>query len=65
MNFYDPEGNIVQRRPAESATPVAMAASVIIADIVGVDNASTMAAIAIVVAFVPAAITWLVTTVKS
>ena len=51
-------GNIVRRRPAETATPVAMALAVLIARIFGVDDADTVGYIAIVVGFVPAAVTW-------
>ena len=61
---YNPEGNIVQRHPAEIASPVAMAVAVLIAKAVGVDDVDTIGLIAIVVAFVPAAVTWIVATIR-
>lgn len=60
MRAHDPEGNIVQQNPAEIATPVAMAAAVLIAKIAGVDEAETIGYIAILVSFVPTAIKFLV-----
>lgn len=60
MRAHDPEGNIIQRRPAETATPVAMAVALLVARLVGVDDAETVGYIAIVVAFVPTAVAYLV-----
>lgn len=58
------QGNIVQRRPAEAATPVAMAVAMLIGR--GFDlDADTIGYIAIVVAFVPAGVTWLVELFRS
>lgn len=57
-------GNIVRRRPAETATPIAMVVAMLIAKLAGVEDAYTVGYIAIVVAFVPTAITWLVTLVR-
>lgn len=51
---------IVKNRPAETATPVAMAVAGLIAKIAGVEDPETVFYIAVVVSFVPAAITWLV-----
>lgn len=59
-----PKPNIVERRPAETATPVAMAVAMLLARVTGVDDPNTIAYVAIVVGFVPAGITWLVTTVR-
>ena len=52
--------NIVQRRPAETAAPVSMALAILISAALGVDNEMTIGYIAIVVSFVPAAVTWLI-----
>lgn len=57
--------NVVKERPAETAAPVAMAVSMLIAKLLDVEDVDTIAYIAIVVAFVPAAVTWLVTLVRS
>lgn len=51
---------LAQNRPAETATPIAMAVAILIAKAVGVDDAYTVGYIALVVSFVPAGITWLV-----
>lgn len=51
---------IVQQRPTEVASPIAMAVAMLIAKALGVEDFSTVALIAIVVAFVPAAVTWIV-----
>lgn len=53
-------GNVVTRRPAESAG-VAGAAALLIAHVAGVTDADTILAIAVVLGFVPTAVTWLVT----
>lgn len=60
MRAHDPEGNLVQQNPAEVATPVAMAAAVLICKLVGVDDVDTIGYVAILVAFVPTAIKFLV-----
>ena len=59
-----PVPSVVKERPAETATPITMAVALLIAKAVGIDDASTIAYIAIIVAFVPAAITWLVDTIR-
>ena len=56
---------LVQKRPAETATPVAMVVALLIAKLLGVEDADTVAYLAVVVAFVPAAVTWLVELVRS
>jgi hypothetical protein len=56
--------NIVQRRPAETATPVAMAVAMLIGRAFDLD-ADAIGYVAIVVAFVPAGVSWLVDTVRS
>jgi len=54
----------VQKRPAETATPIAMVIALLIAKALDVDDPMTVGYIAIVIAFVPAAVTWLVVTVR-
>jgi hypothetical protein len=54
--------NIVKERPAEVATPPAMAVAFLICKLIGVDDVDTIGYVAILVAFVPAAVTWAVTT---
>lgn len=56
---------ILRSRPAETATPVAMAIALLIARAVGVDDAFTVGYIAIIVSFVPAAVTWIVNLIRS
>jgi hypothetical protein len=53
------EGNLIQRRPAETLSPVAMAIAVLIAWALDADS-DIIVPLAIVFAFVPAAITWVV-----
>lgn len=52
------EGNIIQRRPAEIAGGVAMAIAGLICKVIGVDDPDTIIYVAVVVAWVPAAVTW-------
>lgn len=47
------------RRPAETGG-VAAAIALLVAHLLGVDDATVIVALAVVVGFVPAAITWLV-----
>ena len=54
----------VQRRPAETATPIAMAVAMLLGRALGVDDPDVIGYIAIVVAFVPAAVTWLVGVIR-
>jgi len=49
------------RRPAETATPVVMAAAMLVGHALGLD-AEDISYVAIVFAFVPAAVSWLVDT---
>jgi hypothetical protein len=59
MRAHDPEGNIVQRRPAEVLT-AAGGAAVVIAYFLGIDDTPVILGLAAVLAGVPAAITFLV-----
>ncbi len=56
--------DLVKSRPAETATPIAMAIAALIAKFAGIDDADTILYIALVLSFVPAAVTWLVVTIR-
>lgn len=51
-------------RPAETATPVAMVIALLICKALGVTDAYTVGYVAIIVAFVPTAVTWTVHTIR-
>jgi hypothetical protein len=55
--------NLPQKRPAELGG-VAGAVAILLAWALGVDNPAIIAALGVVVGFVPAAITWTVATVR-
>ena len=55
--------NLPKERPAET-TAVAAAIALLIAWLAGVDDPGVIAAIGIVVGFIPAAVTWLVVTLR-
>lgn len=55
---------VVTQRPAEVGAPVALVVARLVSHVLGVEDAETVWDIAIVLAFVPAAITWLVSTVR-
>jgi hypothetical protein len=52
-------GNIVKRRPAETAG-IASALAVLVAKLLGVDDSDVIVALAVVIGFIPAAITFVV-----
>jgi hypothetical protein len=52
-------GNLVQRRPAESSALVG-AVVVLICALLGVDDPNVLAALTIVVGAIPAIVTWIV-----
>jgi hypothetical protein len=54
---------IVSSRPAETATPVVMAAAMLVGHALDL-SAEDISYVAIVFAFVPAAVTWIVTAVR-
>jgi mannose/fructose/N-acetylgalactosamine-specific phosphotransferase system component IIC len=54
----------MKSRPAETGAAVAAAVSVLIAWLAHIDDATVIAAMAVVIGFVPAAITWVVTTTR-
>ena len=56
--------NRVRNHPAEAGTPVATVVALLIAKLLGVEDADTVAYLAIVLSFVPAAITWLVNLIR-
>lgn len=51
---------IVKNRPAETAMPITTIIAGLIAKAIGVEDTDTIFYIALVVSFVPAAVTWLV-----
>ena len=60
----DTPAEIVKNRPAETATPIATAIAALVAKLLGVDDADTIIYLALVLSFVPAAVTWLVVTLR-
>jgi hypothetical protein len=58
------EGNIIQRRPAETTSPVAMAAAMLIAGWLGADE-TVVIPLAILLACAPAAVTFTVELIRS
>ena len=52
--------NIAQQHPAEIAGPLAMAIAVLTTKLIGVEDTTVLASIAIVVSFIPALVTWIV-----
>jgi ABC-type nitrate/sulfonate/bicarbonate transport system permease component len=60
MRAHDPEGNILQRHPAEASTPPAMAVAGLLCKALGVEDVDTIIYVAVLVAFVPTAVTFLV-----
>ena len=63
--IYNPDGNPLQRHPAETAMPIATVIAALVCKAIGVEDTDTIFYIAIVLAFVPAAITWIVGMIKS
>jgi hypothetical protein len=61
---YNPDGNIIQRHPTEAAMPLATALAALIAAAIGVEDTDTILYLALVLSFIPAAVTWLVTTFR-
>ena len=57
-------GNIVQRRPTEIIGGAAQALAFLIVYFLGIEDPGVYFALGIVLAFVPAAITWVVTLVR-
>lgn len=55
--------NTLQNRPAESGG-IAGAVALLIAHLLGVNDPATIVALAVVVGFIPAAITWIVVLVR-
>lgn len=54
----------MKSRPAETGG-VAAALALLVARLIGIDDADAIVALGVVVGFVPAAITWLVVTIRS
>jgi hypothetical protein len=60
MRPHDEHGNLIQRRPAETSGGVAMSAAMLIAWLLDAPP-EVLVPLAIVLGFVPAAVTWAVT----
>jgi hypothetical protein len=56
---------IVKKRPAETASPIATVIAALIAKVAGVEDADTVLYLAIALSFIPAAVTWTVELVRS
>jgi hypothetical protein len=56
--------DLPQRRPAET-TAAASSVALLICWAAGVDDPAVLAAIGIVIGFIPSAVTWLVVTIRS
>jgi hypothetical protein len=56
-------GPVIARRPAE-ASGVAGAVAILVGYFAGIDYAGVLSALGVVVGFVPAAVTWIVTLVR-
>lgn len=55
---------VVKNRPAETAMPIATVVAYLIAKLIGVEDPETIFYIALVISFVPAAVTWMVELVR-
>lgn len=55
---------VVKDRPAETAMPIATVLAALIAKLAGVEDTDTIFYMAIVLSFVPAAVTWIVELVR-
>lgn len=64
-DIYKPDGNILQKHPAEAAMPLATILAALIGKALGVEDTDTILYIGLALSFLPAAITWLVTLIKS
>jgi hypothetical protein len=53
-------GNVATRRPAETATGVAGAIAALIIAIFGISDPAIIAPLAVIIGFIPTAITWIV-----
>lgn len=63
--IFNPDGNLLQKHPAETAMPIATVIGALIAKALGVEDTDTILYIALLLSFVPTAITWIVNTWKS
>lgn len=55
---------VAKHRPAETAMPIATVIAALVARLVGVEDTDTILYIALVISFVPAAVTWIVELMK-
>jgi hypothetical protein len=63
-DIYNPDGNIIQRHPAETAMPVFTVIAALIGKALGVEDTDTILYIGLALSFLPAAITWLVELIR-
>jgi hypothetical protein len=56
--------DVVKNHPAETAMPIATVLAALIARLIGVEDTDTILYLALVLSFVPAAVTWIVELVK-
>jgi len=63
-DIYNPDGNLIQKHPAETALPIFTVVAALIAKVLGVEDTDTILYIGLVLSFVPAAITWIVNMVR-
>jgi hypothetical protein len=56
--------DIIKSRPAETAMPIAVVIAGLIGKLAGVEDTDTIFYLALVLSFVPAAVTWIVELVK-
>lgn len=56
--------DVVKNRPAETAAPIATALAALVAKLLGVDDVDTVLYLAMALSFIPAAVTWLVVTLR-
>ena len=57
--------DLIKSRPAETAMPLATALAALICRLLGVEDTDTILYLALVLSFVPAAVTWTVELVRS
>ena len=55
---------LIKSRPAETAMPIATVLAALIAKLAGVEDTDTILYIALALSFIPAAVTWIVDTVR-
>lgn len=62
--IYNPDGNIVQQHPAETAMPIATVIAALIGKIAGVEDTDTILYIGLALSFVPILVTWVINRIQ-